>query len=61
MPDSLAIYDKVSMENKAQAHDFLEKDLLIIMKPALDYIWEDKRFLSQIFVGSNIEFGKGKL
>ena len=38
MPNSLAIYDKVSMENKTQASDFLKKDLLLIMKPALDYL-----------------------
>ena len=40
MPNSLAIYDndKASMENKMQPYDFLEKDLLLIMKPALDYI-----------------------
>ena len=49
------------MENKMQAYGFLEKDLLLIMKPALDYIWENKRFLSQMFVGSNIEFGTGEL
>ena len=61
MPNSWAIYEKVSMENKTQAYDFSEKDLLHIMKLAIDYIWKDKRFWSQIFVGSNIEFGTGEL
>ena len=63
MPNSLAILLKsiYSMENKMQAYGFLEKDLLLIMKPALDYILENKRFLSQMFVVSNIEFCTGEL